>query len=244
MKTFVIIQSLLAAAVLIVCGCTEGRPVALAHRLATHLKTRPDYRVFIGMPLDTPSNWLEGSAYSANDVTVEGRAIPLQLIRSYLVVYPNGQVLDSAGIFYPLPAGLVFLERGQEVKKDVLDLSTLESGRRFAEVTFGPCTTPRGNRITYSTTLRNIGMIAFRVERFGGFSRKSGKYVLNTISGDYFSADEFQSWYGPLKDGWILPGESATDENNYGGRGGYWAYYCSTRDGHEFVAGGEVPAGR
>jgi hypothetical protein len=47
----------------------------------------------------------------------------------------------------------------------------------------------------------------------------------STVTGEYFTDQQFQEWYGVEADGWIQPGETLTDWDNYGGRGkqGIWA---------------------
>lgn len=40
-------------------------------------------------------------------------------------------------------------------------------------------------------------------------------FKLNTVTGKYFTAEEFKEWYGQSGD-WLEPGQSATDPNNYG----------------------------
>jgi hypothetical protein len=120
----------------------------------------------------------------------------------------------------------------------------LKAGSAFGKVIFGPCKARQDDPNHYSTTLSNTGAEAFRVDRFCGFVRAGEKYVLSTVTGDYFTAREFVAWYGAPKDGWVAPGQSATDPNNYGGGDTYWVYYCTTKSGKSFAIGAKVPRGK
>lgn len=72
---------------------------------------------------------------------------------------------------------------------------------------------------------------------FGGY-RKTGRYFqLSTITGHFFSAEDFRDWYGQPGE-WIEPGRSVADPNNYGSPPCLWAYHCETEDGTKFLAGG------
>ena len=60
---------------------------------------------------------------------------------------------------------------------------------------------------------------------------------MSTRPGKFYSDEEFREWYGLKNAQWILPNETATDPNNYGGRPVLWAYFGETEDGEPFVAG-------
>lgn len=62
------------------------------------------------------------------------------------------------------------------------------------------------------------------------------------MSGDYYSAEQFASWYATKPDGWIQPGERVADESNYGGGKGVWAYFGETKDGRRFIAMAAIPS--
>ena len=213
----------------------EARDWAL-HALRSHLAEGRDYRVYVGMPLDDPDEWRE--------VRVENQMLYLadehvdfEDITSYLVVYPNGQVVNGLETFTPLPEGVEFVEATSGYRNDLLDLSKLPEGLEYVTISYGPSDSRPGAVGYYSTTIENISPVAIRVLRFGGFSRQGNSFRLNTINGDYFSAEEFINWYDAPLDGWIAPGESVGDPNNYGGGEAYWVYYFETEDGKEFTAG-------
>lgn len=91
----------------------------------------------------------------------------------------------------------------------------------------------------YSTSLINLCQKEIRVKKFAGYSQHYGMYVLSTITGGYFTAQNFREWYGLDEDGWIKPGQIVTDQNNYSASKCYWVYFCLTESGKEFVAGAE-----
>lgn len=233
-----------------VCGWVwreqPAKPAAKsANRLQAFLRQRGDYTIFVGIPLEKPVRWLKADTYDADTLTIDGESVDPASVRCYIVVYPNGQVLHAENAFQPLPPNLTFLEPTGERRQDTFDPEVLERGREYAEVTFGRCPSRPADRNHYSTTIRNVGSVRFRVTKFGAFSKRGGVYVLSTVSGDYFTAEEFAAWYGAPNDGWIAAGEEAQDPNNYGGGSDvYWVYYCECEDGAEFVAGAKVPGGR
>ncbi|MDP6111082.1 MAG: hypothetical protein QGG53_04370, partial [Planctomycetota bacterium] len=150
------------------------------------------------------------------------------------------QVLSASETFLPLPEGVEFVEEPPHRRHDILNFSHLAQGVEFVRISFGPCSSRPGASDYYSTTIENISAVRIRVLRFGGFSKQWNSYRLNTINGDYFSDDEFINWYDAPLDGWIEPGESVCDPNNYGGDDCYWVYYFKTEGGEEFAAGAQV----
>jgi len=70
------------------------------------------------------------------------------------------------------------------------------------------------------------------------------KYIHNAKTGkfnreqyrSYYSGKQFQNWYGVKESGWIDPGETVIDNDNYGGKSGIWIYFGETEDGEEFIA--------
>ena len=89
--------------------------------------------------------------------------------------------------------------------------------------------------------MRNISKEKIRVLRFAGYTRKGGRYILSTITGGFFTGEQFQSWYGVDDDGWIRPSQVVTDPNNYGHGPIYWVYFCISGAGKEFTAGAPLP---
>ncbi|HPF38784.1 MAG TPA: hypothetical protein P5081_05965 [Phycisphaerae bacterium] len=209
-------------------------------RLKSYLEQDRDYLLCIGMPLEAPSHWRRAEIRNRS-ICVDDRVLNLADITSFVIAYTNGQILDRQNLLGSLPAGIEFVRSTATPRRDTLDLSILETGRRLARVTFGPSPVPFGKRSQYLTTFQNTSNLRIRVTRFAGFSRIGGDYALNTITGNFFSAEEFISWYAAPADGWIRPGQSVCDPVNYGSGDGYWVYYFESENGGEFAVGARLP---
>jgi hypothetical protein len=216
------------------------RPGRVLAQLRAHLAQKRDYLIYVGTPLDSPVEWklaeVEGQILSLSGARTE-----IEDLTAFLVVYANGQVLQAERPFFPLPEGVGFFEERAEQRRDLLDLSELAEGEAFVKVSYGESASHPNDRSQYSTTIRNNSDTKLRVLKFGAFTKSADGYRLSTVSGDFFSDDEFISWYGAAKDGWITPGQTVMDPDNYGGGDGYWVYYFETESGKKFVAGGRIP---
>jgi hypothetical protein len=233
---------LLVASVLAACrrqSSDSTLPVANA-LLSSYLAEGRNYRVIVGMPLNAPTKWREAQVVGQS-LSLDGERLDQDRIAAFLVVYPNGEVLAAQNEFFPLPKGVKFLEMTRNAKQDVLDVSLLELGKELVTITFGTSASRPDEPGYYSTAIRNMSNQKLRVTRFAGFTKSGAEFRLNTVSGDYFSADEFISWYGVPQDGWIAPGSTVVDPNNYGSGGGYWVYYFENESGETFIAGDRSP---
>jgi hypothetical protein len=245
MKTaLILLFSLGLVVVAIMTACRRqswrSRRLQAAPLLRSYLAQDRDYRFFIGVPLDAPTEWKQVQS-AGQTLRLGGVPVDLDSVTSFLVVYPNGEVLSAEREFFPLPAGVWFVEPVSIPKQDVLDLSILEEGKAFVRISCGRSRSRPDEPGHYSTSIHNVSDKKLRVTRFAAFTKSGAVFRLNTISGDYFSADEFISWYGAPQDGWIPPETTVTDPNNYGGGNGYWVYYFETEDGKRFAAGARNP---
>lgn len=118
---------------------------------------------------------------------------------------------------------------------EILIFTNLKAGNKLLKVIHKKEVTEQ-RRWYHYTTLINLSCEKISVNKFAGYGHKSGVDVLNTITGGYFSEQHFQEWYGVAEDGWLKPGQTVTDPNNYSRRDAYWVYFCVTGSGKEFVA--------
>ena len=208
-------------------------------RLRAHLETRPDYRVFVSTVDTLRPKWQAVSEYSASSLYLATDvAVDLSLVKAFVIAYPNRQLLDSCPPGVLLPVGIEGISRHSDPQEDFLTLDDLVDGCEFLEITYGKSTRRPDEPHHYSTALKNISGSRIRILRFAGYTPTQNGYELNTVTGRFFSAEEFASWYGVGdSDGWIEPGSSVADPDNYGGRPVLWAYYCETESGLSFVAG-------
>jgi hypothetical protein len=194
--------------------------------------------IYIGWPAQSPSEWRHVKTYDSSRLELEdGTTSSPSEIHSYLLVYPNNEVLGGSNLFYPLPSGLKFLEPEAGVTNRPLSLDSVSValGKLTCTASHGHFRKDeQGNRI-YATTLKNISLQRIRIQKFAGFSPSGDNYILWTVSRNFYSAEQFQSWYSTGADGWIKPGEEVTDESNYGSGPGIWAYFGETEDGKHFI---------
>ena len=189
-----------------------------------------------------PCRWLKVVDMKDGFIMTEtGERCKLTAIQHCIVTYTNGEIVYAEHPITPWPVGVHSMEPVSKPVKDTLKLPDLEMGQRFATVQHGPSFMPNLAKHYYSTTLHNISDQKIRVLKFAGYRLLKGNiYQLSTVTGAYFTAEEFCSWYGLGDKEWILPDQQACDKENYGGPGTLWAYFCQTESGEEFVVGSIV----
>jgi hypothetical protein len=89
----------------------------------------------------------------------------------------------------------------------------------------------------YATSITNRSTEKIRIDRFGTYIQTGKTLVLCSITGGFFSRQQFQEWYELGDSQWLEPGQTVTDPNNYSSRGVYWAYFGASASGEKFVAG-------
>jgi hypothetical protein len=208
-------------------------------RLLAHSHDRNDYRMFVGVPPGNPTAWAEVSGVNESRVTLsDSQTVKLSDVTAYFVAYPGGNLLDHRGPdTLPFPEWVGGLSPAEIPQHDRLTAADLKQGQSLVRVTFGRSTAQPSSRHHYSTTLTNLSDRPVRVLKFAGYARSGRAFVMNTVTGSFFSADEFREWYGQTG-AWIAPGQSVTDPNNYGTPPVLWAYYCELERGQEFLTGG------
>jgi hypothetical protein len=199
--------------------------------------------VYVGWPLKTPTEWKKAKNYDPNRLELEdGTFVKPGDVKSHLLVYRNNEALGGTNLFYPFPAGVKFLEPKSGPKEPLtLDSVQIAYGKAVCKVSHSRYRKDSEGKSIYATTLQNISRQRIRIHKFAGFSRVGQKYVLHTVTGGYYTDDQFIAWYAAPRDGWIPPGGQATDDNNYGGGDGIWAYFGQTEDGNHFIATDILP---
>ncbi len=164
--------------------------------------------------------------------TTLGKLDPLGLAKVRPAASVLKQLVDTEPpLVVPQP-----IDRHIDLIFATLELSELKLGNTMLHVHHA---TERKDRHKpyYSTTITNRSTEKIRIDRFGTYTRKGKAIVLHSITGGYFSTQQFQEWYDVGGDGWLEPGRSVTDPNNHSNLDIYWAYTCTTASGRQFVAG-------
>ncbi|HDZ22347.1 hypothetical protein LCGC14_0203950 [marine sediment metagenome] len=209
--------------------------------IPTYLLLDREYLVFIGVPPSHPSRWTRVIRLDGDDlVDVHDHRYVLGDVSAAIVAYPNGEILEEVRAFRPFPDGIDYIQDALETIRDVLDVDQLSTGRDYVKVEHTDYRSAEDGRLVYLTTVTNIGSERIRVLKLGGYLLIDGEWTLHTITGGYFTAEQFRSWYAVEGDGWISPGETVSDPDNFGNRGALWAYFCETESGVRFVAGAKV----
>ena len=222
-------------------GRRPRTPNSPPEKIKEYIGRGRQYLVYIGVPCPRPCEWVRVEAIEGTDVVCDGgQRHALAEVRSCLIAYPNGEILDATRAFGPFPEGLRMLEPGRAVRRDVLEPAELAEGARWMTVTHGKPRPGSSGKLVYATSLTNVGSEPVQVLRFAGYAMIGGEWRLHTVSGSYFSAEQFRAWYGLGDAHWIEPGQTVSDPDNYGGPHALWAYFCRTKSGMEFVTGAEA----
>ncbi len=116
-----------------------------------------------------------------------------------------------------------------------LERSDLKLGQSWLKIEH--CLNPEArNKPYYATKITNRSTQRIRIDRFGSYLKIGKTLVLHSITGGFFSSQQFQEWYGLGKNQWIEPGQTVIDPNNHSKLGIYWGYSFTTANGAKFVA--------
>lgn len=117
-----------------------------------------------------------------------------------------------------------------------LDWADLKVGKSFLDIQHCRNREDR-HKPYYSTKIANRSTQKIRIDRFGTYTKIGDILTLHSITGGFFSSQQFQEWYDLGQSQWIEPGQVVTDPNNHSNLGVYWAYFATTANGEKFVAG-------
>ncbi|MEN0068092.1 MAG: hypothetical protein AAGA48_38555 [Myxococcota bacterium] len=216
------------------------RSPAVLPRLPYYTGEIGRYKLWVSVS-DDPPNWVEAHGFDAGHLRLaDGDTAVLLDVRAYVATYGNQVVVD----FEPrtighLPPGARSQPLEGEPVEHRLSQSEVLAGASRVSVDFGRSGARPADRSYCSTTLTNHHGQPLRVVRFGGYFRTKGDlFELNNFTDRFFTSDDFIEWYavqGP--GGWLAPGGSVTDPNNWGGPDALWAFELETKTGERFWTG-------
>ncbi len=168
-------------------------------------------------------------------------SLALSDVRCFYVCTPVLNVLHTEWInkseWDTLPPSILAQLKSRLATDTTLTLDRLESGQHFIEITYGPSDKPADESHSYySTSLKNISSRKIQITMFGGYRATPTSWQLASVTGDFYTDDDFKDWYGQ-KTQWLLPGEAVCDNANWGRPPVLWAYFGITDTGEAFVAG-------
>jgi hypothetical protein len=209
-------------------------------RLRARLADRPDYDLRIGVPTDRPTAWARALRYTADEIVTAEGTVAVTQVRHFVIAYPNGQILDAVRGRLPVPDGLAPLAPRPEAPAAPIDAAEVARGLARVLVAHAPSRARPTSRVDYQTSLTNRMAEPVRISRFAAFSDVRGALVLTTVTGTWFTDAEFIAWYGAPADGWIAPGATVADPDNYGAAC-LWVYACEAASGARFMTGCASP---
>lgn len=206
-----------------------------ARRLSRYIRQQRPYHFYVTTHEGDPRTWLIAVPVDEKTLALEGgERISVHQVRSFLIGYPSGEILDSEAPFLPLPDGLHYIEEAEEPVVHFIESSDFRDGSQYVDIRFGEHPENAEYSFRYATWFTNKSAHKLRVLKFGAYAPEGRKYRLHTISDTFFTAEQFRNWYG-MDGEWIMPGETVCDPNNYGGSGCLWAYWCETSEGKQFI---------
>ncbi len=173
-------------------------------------------------------------------VTHAKMSVPLNSIDSFYVCAPDGKLIHQEWIaksYYPtLPEQILTQIQGSLPADTFLTLDQTESGKKFIVIEYSKSNTKKAGYTYFASSLRNISDEKIKIVKFGGFRFNGAAWALQSVTGSFYTADNFRDWY-QQKGVWLLPGETVCDMANWGSPPSLWAYYGVTESGESFVAG-------
>lgn len=167
---------------------------------------------------------LAGGKVLVDGIRATGKLQGIEIVATHQFQDKQAMWLDTAN---PLPKEVILAK---------LTLAELRGGKSFLDIQHTVDAEDR-QKPYYSTNITNRSAEKVRIDRFGTYSLTEGDLVLHTMTGGFFSSQQFQEWYDLGESCWIEPGQTVIDPNNHSKVGVYWTYFGMTESGQEFVAG-------
>ncbi len=219
----------------------QAKAVEPSAILLEYLERDRQYLVYVGVPCSQPTQWVRVQRIEGTEVVCDNEERhPLNEVQSWIVAYPNGEILERVNAFGPLPEGLGGVESGTVLNPDALRTADLAEGAGFVVVNHGQKRRSPAGKFVYATSLTNVGAEPVQILKFAGYAMVDGQWQVHTVSGSYYTGEQFRAWYGLGETEWVEPGQTVSDPDNYGGPKAIWAYFCRTKSGRKFVTGAEV----
>jgi hypothetical protein len=219
----------------------QDRDLFRRKKFITYFQQQHEYKIFVGIPSPKPTEWEEVIQLEGDSVCcAELKRYKIDELRSWVVAYSTtGEILDSEGLFDPLPAGVRSIMVQRDLHMPEFSAEDIRQGMQFVKIDYGASPThPNKSGNYYSTRLTNISDKKIRCLCFGGFAKHGKNFKLGTVTRSLYSANQFEEWYAVRRGGWIEPNESVCDPSNYGGGPNkYWVYYFETEQGRKFHVG-------
>lgn len=160
-----------------------------------------------------------------------------------IVTYPSGEVLCQFGNVDSIPESIHYMTGPVYTDNTPGFDRKLLAKQNEIRITHGPSSSraedPENH---YSTTVTNKTNRRLKATKFAPFS-KGFLGIKQHPDESYYSPTQFREWFRvPDSEGWILPGESVCDPDNYGSGSGAWVYFFEDDRGHRIIA--TAPLGR
>lgn len=197
-----------------------------------------DYNYYIKKP--RLSGWYKVKGLEDDLLVLEAGRFPLKRISALIVSYKSGELLEEWGKADSMPGGVIDIRNSGINDERELTLDRLELDGTVLEVKhFANRKHPRSSH--YITEITNKSGSPLQVLKFGGYEKSRERLLLSTVTDSLYSQEQFNEWFNVQNKGWIEPGETVRDPNNYGSGDAYWVYFCQNREGERFIVGNRMP---
>lgn len=213
--------------IILICVSCEQKPIEnpLLNRFAS-FENR--FRFFF----ENDEGWIEGEYQDSIFVAVKGHE-KIENTNAFVVSYRNGEFLYQRGNGEMLPEAISFSSDSDDsFGQKVFYKDELHTGRNWCEVSHEASPIFKYQKKYFQTRLKNISKEKIKVIRFGTFTNDiKNKYRLVTQNNNFYSAEDFQTFYKEEDSEWIAPGASVTDPVNQSMDERLWAYQIETASG-------------
>lgn len=187
------------------------------------------------------SAWYKVVGLENEQVILEDSRFPLKKISALVVSYASGELLDQSGKGSDfLPKGVEELRESDMVGDESIEFDELDQGGTVLEVKMlSNRKHPRKEH--YITEITNNSEQAIKVTKFSGYILNKKSQAFEKHYDSFYTQEQFNEWFNVQNEGWIEPGETVREPNNYGSGDAYWVYFCKNREGKSFIVGSRMP---